>query len=76
MTHFKASIHNIDYFSMNHMQERDSFAEQDDNYFDPNDDKHSDKENEIKSRSDEEQLEFQDLGIIELDDQEWGEEES
>jgi len=58
MADFRANIQKIDYFNMNNMQERDSFAEEDDNYFDPNDDKHSDKDNEINSRSDEEQLEF------------------
>jgi hypothetical protein len=44
----------IGYFKIDNMPERDSFAE-DEQYFDPNDEKHSEKE---KSHSEDEQLEF------------------
>lgn len=45
-------------------------------YYDPNEERHSENENERSNRSDEDQLEFEDLGIIDVDDEEWGEEEN
>lgn len=62
---FCKSIEKIGYFNIENMAEKDSFAEEQQQYFDPNDEKHSQKE---KSRSEDEQLQFQDLGIIQLDD--------
>ena len=55
--------------------QRDSFVEEE-QYYDPNEERHSDNENELSNRSDEDQLEFEDLGIIDVDDEEWGEEEN
>jgi hypothetical protein len=76
MATFCKSIEKLSHFSIENMGEKDSFAEEDQHYFDPNDEKHSENEKEMSSRSEDEQLEFEDLGIIELDDEEWGEEEN
>jgi hypothetical protein len=48
----------LGYFNVESMGEKDSFAEDEQHYFDPNDEKHSEKEKEMSSRSEDEQLEF------------------
>ena len=57
------------------MPQRDSFVEEEQQYFDPNEEKPSEKENQ-PDLSEEEEPSLEDLGIIEIEDEEWGEEEN
>lgn len=71
---FRLQIEKINF--MESMGERDSFVEEEQQYYDPNEERNSDQENEASNRSEDELLEFEDLGIIEIEDEEWGEEEN
>lgn len=55
---FCKSMFRLGYFNVESMGEKDSFAEDEQHYFDPNDEKHSEKEKEMSSLSEDEQLEF------------------
>ena len=52
---FRLSIDKINFHSLDNLGDRDSFAEEE-QYYDPNEERHSDKDNNISNRSEEEHL--------------------